>query len=119
MTRLQTSFWLALGIVALIAGLTLFGWYAAALGVGVGAGVLFFLRGQAQGGSLGNARRFEKKPADLSSRLGTLFAAMGIASAALGHDPPYPLSFRVMFLGFLVVAGIAAVVLAIPGPKPP
>lgn len=102
----MTRFLLVLATVIAIAALSLLRWHGAALGVGIGAGVVFFLLGAARGGSLGNAREFGRAPADISSRLGVCLAAMGIASGTFGHDPPFPLSFRV-FYGFCLAAGAA------------
>ena len=89
-------------------------WHRDALGQGLGlaAGVLFFLYGTARGGALGNARGFERRPADVHSRLGVLLAAMGIALGALGHDPPFPLSFRAFYGVILTAAAVAALILA-------
>ena len=90
--------------VAAIVGATLTQRYWLALMAGLVIGGLLFLLGMATGGSLGNARRFEKKPADLNARIGTCLAASGIASASLGYDPPFPLPFRV-FYGVVVAIG--------------
>ncbi len=108
----MTRFLLVLGAVLAIGGLTLTRVHWAALVVGIVAGAAFFLRGMAAGGSLGNARQFGQGQADIGTRLGTLLAAAGIASASLGHEPPFPLSFRVMFGLFLTVACLGALVLA-------
>ena len=86
--------------------------YALGQGLGLAAGALFFLYGVARGGMLGNARRFERRPADVHARLGVLLAAMGIAVGAIGHDPPFPLSFRVFYGAILAIAAVAALVLA-------
>ena len=80
-----------------------------ALAVGIGVGGLLFLLGMATGGGLGNARRFEKKPADINARIGTCLAAAGIAAAALGYDPPFPLPFRIFYSVCLAVGCLGAV----------
>ncbi len=107
MSQRQTA-WARLGLAGVAAlvvvGATWAHWYWLALTVGIGAGGLLFLLGMATGGGLGNARRFEKKPADINARIGTCLAAAGIASSALGHDPPFPLSFRI-FYGVCLAAG--------------
>lgn len=105
-------FWVVLGTVLVIAGLTLAHQHGPALIVGIIVGAYFLLRGMAAGGSLGNARRFEKKPADVNARIGTCLAAAGIASASLGYNPPFPLSFRIFYGVCLVVASVGALVLA-------
>jgi len=103
----QTA-WGRLGLAGaaalVVAGATWAHWYWLALTVGIGVGGLLFLVGMATGGGLGNARRFEKKPADINTRIGTCLAAAGIASAALGYDPPFPLPFRI-FYGVCLAAG--------------
>lgn len=101
--------------VAAIAGTTLTGRFGLALTVGIGVGGLLFLFGMAAGGGLGNARKFEKKPADINARIGILLAASGIAAAAIGYDPPFPQPFRIFYgvclglacLGALALAGMA------------
>ncbi len=107
----MSRFLLTLAAVLAISGLTLAHWHGVALAVGIVLGAAFFLRSMAAGGSLGNARQFGQGQADIGARIGTLLAAAGIASAALGHDPPYPPSFRVMFGLFLLVACVGALVL--------
>ena len=87
-------------------------WYALGQDLGLAAGVLFYLYGVARGGALGNARRFERRPADVHTRLGVLLAAMGIAVGAIGHDPPFPLSFRVFYGVIAAIAAVAALTLA-------
>ena len=91
-----------------IAGATFAHWYWLALTVGIGVGGLLFLVGMATGGGLGNARRFEKKPADINARIGTCLAAAGIASAALGYDPPFPLPFRIFYSVCLAAGCVGA-----------
>ncbi len=116
--------WGRLGLVGLtvtiVAGAALTGRYGLALTVGIGVGGLLFLFGMAAGGGLGNARKFEKKPADINARIGTLLAASGIAAAAIGHDPPFPLPFRVFYgvclgLACLGAVGLSAWALRKPG----
>ncbi|MDQ2799649.1 MAG: hypothetical protein M3Y13_08415 [Armatimonadota bacterium] len=104
-------FGIVLGTVLAIAGLTLAHQYGAALVVGIVVGACFLLRGMAAGGSLGNARRFEKKPADVNARIGTCLGAAGIASESLGFAR-FPFSFHVFYGACLVVASVGAVVLA-------
>lgn len=100
MSQRQTA-WARLGLAGaaalVIAGAAFWHWYWLALTVGIGIGGLLFLVGMATGGGLGNARRFEKKPADINARIGTCLAAAGIAAAALGYNPPFPLPFRVFY----------------------
>ena len=107
MSQRQTA-WGRLGLVGaaaiVIAAATWAHGYWLALTVGIGVGGLLFLVGMATGGGLGNARRFEKKPADVNTRIGTCLAAAGIASAALGYDPPFPLPFRI-FYGLCLTLG--------------
>ena len=103
--------------VAAVAGATAAGRYWLALTVGIGAGGLLFLLGMAAGGGLGNARQFEKKPADVNARIGTCLAASGIASSALGYNPPFPLSFRIFYGVCLAVACVGALILSAKGLK--
>lgn len=109
-------FALVLATVLAVAGLTLAHLPLPALIVGMVVGLYFFLRGMSAGGSLGNARRFEKKPADMNARIGTCLAAMGIASSAIGSTN-FPLPFRVFYGACLGVAAVGAVVLAWKGRK--
>lgn len=102
---------------ALIAGATFTQHYWLALTVGIAVGGPLFLLGMAMGGGLGNARQFEKKPADVNARIGTCLAASGIASAALGYDPPFPLSFRVFYGVILVIGCLGALALSVKGLK--
>lgn len=101
-----------LGVLAVLLPLA-GGLYALAQILGIGAGALFFLYGVARGGMLGNARRFERRPADLNARLGVLLAAMGVAAGAIGHQPPFPLSFRAFYGACLAVSAVAALVLTV------
>ena len=110
-------FWLVLAATLAVAGLTLAHLSALALTLGIAAGLIFFLRAMAAGGSLGNARQFEKKPADINARIGICLAAAGIASAALGHDPPFPLPFQVFYVACLVLASVGALALAWKGTR--
>ena len=105
-------FGVTLATVLAVAGLTLAHQPALALTLGIAVGLSLLLRGMAAGGSLGNARQFEKKPADVNARIGICLAAAGIASASLGHDPPFPPSFRVFYTVCLVLASVGAVALA-------
>ena len=110
--------WIILGTVLTIASLTAAHQYGFALTVGIVVGLSFLVRGMAAGGNLGNARQFEKKPADVNTRIGTCLAAMGIASAAFGHDPPFPISFRVFYGICFALALGGAVALAVKDRKP-
>ena len=107
--------YVVLGTVLVIAGLTAAHQHGFALTLGIAVGVYFLLRGMAAGGSLGNARQFEKKPADVNARIGICLAAMGIASAAFGHDPPFPISFRVFYGICFALAVGGAVALSVRG----
>lgn len=102
--------------VLAIAGLTLGHLYAAALTSGLIVGSVLMLRGIAAGGNLGNARQFEKKPADMNARIGTCLAAAGIASAALGNSH-FPVPFHVFYTACLVLALMGALALAWTGRK--
>ena len=104
-------FWIVLGTALAIAGLTLGHQNGLALIVGIVFGACFLLRGMAAGGNLGNARQFEKKPADVNARIGTCLAAAGIASASLGSDQ-FPISFRIFYGVCLGLALVGAVILA-------
>ena len=106
-----------LATVLAVVGLTLAHKSALALTLGIAVGLLLMLRGMAAGGSLGNTRQFGKKPADMNARLGICLAAAGIASASLGHDPPFPTPFRVFYIACLVLASVGAVALAWKGRK--
>lgn len=116
MSQRQTA-WGRLGLAGAaaiaIAGAAWAHWYWLALTVGMGVGGLLFLVGMATGGGLGNARRFEKKPADINARIGTCLAAAGIASAALGYDPPFPLPFRIFYGVCLALGCLGAVALSV------
>ena len=103
---------LACACVLVIVGATLTGRYWLALTAGIVVGGLLFLVGMAAGGGLGSARKFEKKPADVSARIGTCLAAAGIAAAGIGYDPPFPLPFRIFYGACLVIACLGALVLA-------
>jgi len=99
--------------------LTLVGWYTAALGIGIAIGAVLFLLGMAAGGALGNARQVGKAPADINARIGVCLAAAGIASGALGREPPFPFSFRVFYAIILGIGLIGALTLAGWGMKTP
>ena len=109
---MRPVFFFVLAAALAVVGLTLTQRYPFAFGTGIGVGAILFLYGMARGGGLGNARQFERGPADVSARVGTCLAAAGIASGAIGHDPPFPLSFRVFYGVCLAVAAIGAAVLA-------
>ena len=94
-----------------VAGLTLAHQFALALTLGIAVGLFLLLRGMAAGGNLGNARQFEKKPADVNARIGICLAATGIASSALGNGH-FPLPFHVFYGICLGLASLGAVFLA-------
>ena len=96
-----------------LAGAALFKVYALALILGIVAGAFLLLRGMASGGSIGNARQFGQGSADHTTRIGLSLAAAGIAAAAIGREPPFPLSFRVFYGVCLAVGCVAAIVLAL------
>ena len=104
---------LAAGAALCIGALALAHQYVPALVLGIGAGTYFLLRGIASGGGLGNARRVGQGPADVSTRVGVCLAAAGIASASLGHDPPFPPPFRVFYGVCLALACAGVVFLAV------
>jgi hypothetical protein len=100
-------FVLVIAVVVAVITLTLLHLYALALTLGVVAGAAMFLLGMAAGGGLGNARSFERKPADVGARIGVAVAAMGIAVEGLRPDHYYPPQFRI-FCG--VCQGLGAVI---------
>ena len=99
--------------VPAIALLTWRGWNGLAVTLGILSGTVFFLWGMAAGGGLGNARSFGQGPADVSTRIGVCLAATGLASYALGHDPPFPLPFRIFYGVIMAIVSVVALVLAI------
>lgn len=99
--------------VLVVAGGALTHRYWLALTAGIVVGGLLFLLGMTAGGGLGNARKFEKKPADINARIGTCLAAAGIAAAAIGYDPPFPLPFRIFYGVCLAVACLGALGLSV------
>ncbi len=103
--------------VFVVAGAVLTQRFGLALTAGIAVGGLLFLLGMAGGGGLGNARKFEKKPADVSARIGTCLAAAGVASAALGYDPPFPLPFRIFYGVCIVIGCLGALALSVKGLK--
>lgn len=107
--------YIVLGTVLGIAVLTAARQHGFALTTGIAVGLYFLLRGMAAGGGLGNARQFEKKPADINARIGICLAAMGIASASFGHEPAFPISFRVFYGICFAMATIGATALAVKG----
>lgn len=102
---------------ATIVGAVLMQRYWLALTAGIAVGGLLFLVGMAAGGGLGSARKFEKKPADVSARIGTCLAAAGIASAAMGYDPPFPPPFRAFYGVCLALGCLGAFALSVKGLK--
>lgn len=107
----MSRLWLVLAAVALVVALTLGYLNALALTVGLLAGLVFFLRGLAAGGGLGNARGFGRGPADVSARIGICLAAAGIASSSVG-SAHFPVPFRVFYGLCLGLACVIAVFLA-------
>jgi len=99
------------GAVLLIAALTLAHQSALALTLGLLAGLVFFLRGLAAGGGLGNTHGFGQGPADVSARIGICLAAAGIASSSVGSSH-FPIPFRVFYGLCLGLACIIAMFLA-------
>ncbi len=95
-----------------VAVLTWVHWNWLAVTLDILSGTAFFLWGMASGGSLGNARAFGQGPPDISTRIGVCLAASGLASYALGHDPPFPLPFRVFYGVIMAAVSIVALVLA-------
>lgn len=80
--------------------------YAVMCGVGLGA--VYFLVGVGQGGRIGNAQGIGKKPQDSVTRIGICHAATGVAAASIGHQPPFPVSFIVLYWVFLVAGAAGA-----------
>ena len=107
----MTRFAIVLVTILAIGGLTLGRLPAVALTLGIAVGLVLLLRGMAAGGSLGNARHFEKKPADVNARIGICLAATGIASSAIGNGH-FPLPFHVFYAVCLALAAVGAVFLA-------
>ncbi len=101
--------------MVVIVGAVLTQRYGLALAAGIAVGGLLFVLGMAAGGGLGNARKFEKKPADVSARIGTCLAAAGIAAAGLGYDPPFPPPFRFFYGICLGIACLGALALSVKG----
>src|SRR3569833_3083349 len=85
--------------------------YGVAFVTGIGAGATLFLYGMARGGAVGNTRDFQRRPADVSTRIGTALAAAGIGAEAIGV-PHYPLSFRIFYGVCIGVGCVGAIVLA-------
>ena len=120
MTGRQVA-WGRLGLVCACAGVVVYATWAQrnwlGLTAGIAVGGLLFLLGMAAGGGLGNARKFEKKPADVNARIGTCLAAAGIAAAALGYDPPFPPPFRIFYGVCLALGCLGALALSVKGLK--
>ncbi len=112
----MTRFAVVLATTLAVAGLTLARLPALALTLGIAVGLFLLLRGMAAGGSLGNARQFGKKPADVNARIGICLAATGIASSAIGNEH-FPLPFHVFYAVCLGLASVGAVFLAWKGMK--
>ena len=103
---------------AVIAVSTLLHANGLALLTGIVGGAALFLYGMARGGSIGNARNFERRPQDVSTRIGVALAAAGIGAASLGHEPPFPLSFRIFYAVCIVIGCVGAIVLAVRAVRP-
>jgi len=109
--------WIVVVLVPAIAVLTYIGWNWLAVTLGILSGTVFFLWGMGSGGGIGNARSFGQGPADVTTRIGVCLAASGLASYALGHQPPFPLSFRIFYMILMTLVSIVALVLAWKGSK--
>jgi len=112
----MTRFAIVLVTILTVAGLTVAGLTTAyltliALILGMVVGLFYLLRGMAAGGSLGNARQYGQKPADVNARIGICLAAAGIASRAL-NSPQFPFPFHVFYAVCLGLASLGAVFLA-------
>jgi len=103
---------------AVIAVSTLLRDYGVAFVTGIAAGALLFLYGMSRGGSVGGTKSFERRPQDVSTRIGTALAAAGIGAEAMGRIPPFPLSFRIFYGVCLTVGCLGAIFLAARNTKP-
>ena len=106
---------IVIAVVPALAVLTYVHWNWLAVTIGILSGTGFFLWGMASGGGIGNARGFGQGPADVSTRIGVCLAAAGIGSYALGHDPPFPLPFRVFYGIIMGLVSVIALILAVKG----
>jgi len=106
----------AAAVLALIV-LTWLGLTWLAVTLGILSGTVFLLGGMAAGGGLGNARRFGDAPADVNTRIGVCLAASGLASYALGHDPPFPVPYRVFYGVIMALVSLVALGLSVRGLK--
>lgn len=103
----------AIVCAAVIAVSSLLHDYGVAFVAGIVAGALLFLYGVARGGAVGSASGgFQKRPADVSTRIGIALAAAGIGAASISHNPPFPLSFRIFYGVCIGIGCIGAVFLA-------
>jgi len=118
-TKTNRAALLRLGIVFAavpsIAVLTYVHWNWLAVTIGILCGTAFFLWGMAAGGGLGNARGFGQGPADVSTRIGVCLAAAGLGSYALGHEPPFPPSFRIFYGVIMGLVSVSALILSVKG----
>ena len=106
---------IVIAVVPSLAVLTYIHWNWLAVTIGILSGTVFLLLGVAAGGGIGNARGFGQGPADVSTRIGVCLAAAGIGSFALGHDPPFPPSFRVFYGVIMGLVSIIALILSVKG----
>jgi len=106
---------IVIAVVPALAVLTYVHWNWLAVTIGILSGTAFLLLGIAAGGGIGNARGFGQGPADVSTRIGVCLAAAGIGSFALGHDPPFPLPFRVFYGIIMGLVSVIALILAVKG----
>jgi len=89
-------FSITLTAVLFMTGWALAGAFGPALGIGVAAGALLFVRGTVIGGRLGNARKVGRSEADMCLRVGACLALAGIAAGGQGHNPPFTETQRVL-----------------------
>ena len=106
---------IVIAVVPSLGVLTYVHWNWLAVTIGILSGTAFLLLGIAAGGGIGNARGFGQGPADVSTRIGVCLAAAGIGSFALGHDPPFPLPFRVFYGIIMGLVSVIALILAVKG----
>ena len=106
---------IVLAVVPALAVLTYVHWNWLTVTIGILSGTAFLLLGIAAGGGIGNARGFGQGPADVSTRIGVCLAAAGIGSYALGHDPSFPLPFRVFYGIIMGLVSVIALILAVKG----
>lgn len=86
--------------------------YGVAFVTGIAVGAAMFVYGVVRGGAIGNTRSFQRRPQDVSSRIGIALAAAGIGAASVSHQPPFPLSFRVFYGACIAIGCVGAIFLA-------